>query len=491
MLTDRIDIVVLKNLLFNDYYCKKVLPSLSEEYFSDIGEQVFFSHLKDFVLKFRGLPTKDALLIAISSDKRLNDEKYKEVQEFVNELQPEEVNDDWLLTETEKFCKKRAFSNALFKCVEITEGKIKGVDVGAAPKIMQDALSVCFDPNVGHDYLESWEDRYNSYHDEKQKIAFDLKLLNKITMGGCERKTLNIIMAGTGVGKSLFMCHLAAAYLNQGKNVLYISLEMSEAMISQRIDANLMNTSVQDLMKLSMGEFSNRFQKLKSKCQGKLFVKEYPTASANVTHFRHLINEIHLKRNVKIDVVFVDYLNIAASARVKAEQNANSYTIVKSIAEELRGLATETETVCWSATQTTRAGYASDDPGLEDVSESFGIAYTADLFFSIVKTDELTAANMLKVKQLKNRYNDPNSPKSFTLGIDSSKFRLFDVDQDTVKETIIKRKGKKEQAEADAKEVDNEHAGGFANTKFGRGMKAERGHSGAKFDPTKMGDINF
>ena len=425
----RLEQTILKNLIKNEAYTRKVLPFLKEEYFSNAEDRLLFKEVADFVLKYNQQPTFDALQIEVDNIRGTTDDTVKNIKETLKELDADTVltNADWLLESTEKFCQEKAIYNAITHSLEIMNGKGK-LDKGAIPSLLSDALSISFDPNVGHDYLEQFEDRYEYYHRVQEKLPFDLDFFNKITKNGVPRKTLNVVMAGVGVGKSLFLCHLASSYLNQGKNVLYITLELAEEEVSKRIDANLMNITFDDLMILPKDIYQKKIETLKAKTTGKLIVKEYPTSSASATHFRSLLNELNLKKNFVPDAIMIDYLNICSSSRIKPGV-ANSYTYIKAIAEELRGLAVEFNVPLWSATQLTRGGYGSSDPDMTDTSESFGLPATADLFLALITNETMEQLKQVQVKQLKNRYNDPSQNKRFVIGIDKSKMKLYDVEQ--------------------------------------------------------------
>ena len=427
-LNQTIERTTLSNLVTNEEYCRKVLPFIKPDYFNVKEERVVFEEITNFVDKYKKIPTKISLEIEVESRKDLTEDQHKKIVEIIQTLDATDVDMEWLVDTTEKFCKDKAIYNAIVEGISIIDGKDKDKTPDAIPSILTEALSVAFDNRVGHDYLLDSESRYEFYHKVEERIPFDLDYFNKITKGGLPPKTLNIALAGTGVGKSLFMCHMAANCLNQGKNVLYITLEMAEERIAERIDANLMNISMEDLHDLPKKMFDDKIAKIIKQTSGKLIVKEYPTASANTNHFRGLIKELAIKKSFKPDIIFVDYLNICASSRFKGGTNINSYTLVKSIAEELRGLAVETNVPIMSATQTTRSGFVSTDVGLEDTSESFGLPATADLMFALISTEELDDLNQIAVKQLKNRYNDPTVNKRFILGIDRAKMRLYDVD---------------------------------------------------------------
>jgi replicative DNA helicase len=416
--------------LKNDDYTRKVLPFIKNEYFSSEEDRVLYKEIKDFVIKYNKAPTYDALQIEVDSLPSLKEDQVKSINATINDFRSntDDTNIDWLVDSTEKFCQEKALYHAIMSSIEIMNNKNGSLTTGAIPSILSDALAVSFDPNVGHDYLEDFDKRYDYYHRVLEKIPFDLEFFNKITKDGLPKKTLNIALAGTGVGKSLFMCHVAASCLNQGKNVLYITLELAEEEVAKRIDANLMNITFEDLMALSKDMYEKKAGMIKSKTNGKLIVKEYPTAGASSMHFKALLNELNLKKSFKPDIIFIDYLNICMSSRVKPGSNINSYTYIKSIAEELRGLAVEFEVPVVSATQTTRSGFTSSDVGLEDTSESFGLPATADFMFALISTEELQALGQIMVKQLKNRYNDPTMNKRFMLGIDRSKMKLYDVE---------------------------------------------------------------
>ena len=428
----KIETSILKHLIFDEEYLRRVLPFLKEEYFTDKTDKVIFHEITSFTESYNNTPTVEALRLAVQERRNLTDEEVEKCQTYIREIESssrERSEIQWLVDKTEKFCQEKAIYNAVLGSISILDGKDKQHDKGQIPKILSDALAISFDTSVGHDYLENSDERYEFYHKHEERIPFDLEYFNKITKGGLPNKTLNIALAGTGVGKSLFMCHVAAGAMVQGKNVLYITMEMAEEKIAERIDANLLNTTLDDLVELPKEVYDKRVAKLKNKVTGKLIIKEYPTASASVTHFRALLNELNLKKSFRPHIIFIDYLNICCSSRIKAGSNVNSYTYVKAIAEELRGLAVEFGVPIVSATQTTRSGFTSSDPGLEDTSESFGLPATADMMFALISSEELEELGQLMVKQLKNRYNDPSHYKRFTIGVDRSKMRLYDVDQ--------------------------------------------------------------
>ena len=436
MSTQTIERTALTHLIYNEDYARKVIPFLKPDYFSNRSERIVFEEIEKFMDKYNALPTQETLTIEVDGRKDLNDEEYKKVVGIISTLDKTEVDLQWLHDQTEKFCKDKAIYNAVVEGINIIDGKQKDKTPDAIPSILSEALAVSFDLSVGHDYVEDGLNRYDFYHKKEEKISFDLDYFNKITKGGLPPKTLNIALAGTGVGKSLVMWHMAANTLMQGKNVLYITLEMAEERIAERIDANLMNVTIDDLHTLPKKMFENYLSKIQKKTSGKLIVKEYPTASAHVGNFRSLIKELALKRSFKPDIIFVDYLNICASSRFKGNANVGSYFYIKAIAEELRGLAVETNVPIMSATQTTRSGFVSSDIGLEDTSESFGLPATADLMFALISTEELEDLNQICIKQLKNRYNDPTMNKRFILGIDRAKMRLYDVEQNAQKDLV-------------------------------------------------------
>ena len=428
----KLEQTILKNLIYDEDFLRKVLPFIKEEYFSDRTDRAIFNEISKFTESYNSSPTIEALELAIREKRNLTDDELEKCDTCLQEIvksREEKSKIDWLVDKTEKFCQEKAIYNAVLGSISILDGKDKTQDKGSIPKLLSDALAISFDNSVGHDYLENSDERYDFYHRKEERIPFDLEFFNKITKGGLPNKTLNIALAGTGVGKSLFMCHVAAGAMVQGKNVLYITMEMSEEKIAERIDANLLNVTVDDLVDLPKELYDKKIERLREKTVGKLIIKEYPTASASSIHFRTLLNELNLKKSFVPNIIFIDYLNICCSARIKAGANVNSYTYVKSIAEELRGLAVEFGVPIVSATQTTRSGFSSSDPGLEDTSESFGLPATADLMFALISSEELEEMGQIMVKQLKNRYNDPTYFKRFTLGIDRSKMRLYDVDQ--------------------------------------------------------------
>ncbi len=431
----RIEQTILKNLIQNEEFTRKCIPFLKPEYFTDTTERTIYEFTYDYFQKYTKPPTVEALLINLDNSDSINETVVKDAKTIVSGFGSDDTPQDWLVDETESWCKDRAIYIAVMDSIEVIDKKSQR-STGEIPELLKDALSVSFDTHIGHDVLEDAEDRFEFYHTEEEKIPFDLEYFNKITKGGLPNKTLNICLAGTGVGKSLFMCHMGSAALMMGKNVLYITLEMSEERIAERIDANTLNIPMKELPDLSKKMFDKKIDKLKNKTKGKLIVKEYPTASAHAGHFRHLLQELNIKKDFQPDIIFIDYLNICASHRIRPGSGANSYTLVKSIAEELRGLAVEYDVPVVSATQTTRSGYGSTDIGLEDTSESFGLPATADLMFALITSDELEELDQLVVKQLKNRYNDPTIFKRFVIGIDRSRMKLYDCEQEAQEELI-------------------------------------------------------
>ena len=433
---ERIESTILKNLIHNEEYARKVIPFIQPDYFEDRKEKVIFEEIISFIVKYGSSITVEALNIEVENRTDLSDTEAKEIHEINQHLMKSAVDEQWLLDSTEKWCRDRAIYLALMESIHIADGNDDKKNRDAIPTILSDALAVSFDNNIGHDYLLNYEERYEFYHKKEEKIEFDLEYFNKITKGGLPNKTLNIALAGTGVGKSLFMCHVASSVLLQGRNVLYITMEMAEEKIAERIDANLLDVSIQDLTDLPKLMFENKVTDVSKKTQGQLIIKEYPTAGAHSGHFKTLLNELSLKKSFKPDIIFIDYLNICASSRYRAAANVNSYSYIKAIAEELRGLAVEANVPIVSATQTTRSGFASSDVDLTDTSESFGLPATADLMFALISTEELEGLNQIMVKQLKNRYNDPTIYKRFVIGIDRAKMRLYDCEQKAQEDII-------------------------------------------------------
>jgi replicative DNA helicase len=425
----KIEQIILKNLFKNEPFVRKTLPFLKSEYFQERVEKIVFEEVQSYVLKYNNVPSFEAINISLSQRDNLFEEDFRQTTDLIESLKSSDDSSkiEWLLELTEKFCQEKALHNAILESIHILDEKTDKTK-GAIPKILSDALSVSFDPNIGHDYIEDASKRFDFYHQVERRIPFDLDFFNRITKGGLPSKTLNVALAGTGVGKSLFMCHVAAGALSQNFNVLYITLEMAEEKIAERIDANLLNVKLDDLANLPKDTYERKISRIKENIKGKLIIKEYPTASAGSIHFRTLFNELAIKKNFKPDIVFIDYLNICASARLKHGANVNSYSYIKAIAEEIRGLAVEFKVPIVSATQTTRSGFTNTDPGLEDTSESFGLPATADFMFALITSEELEKLNHIMVKQLKNRYNDPTVNKRFVIGVDRAKMKLYDVE---------------------------------------------------------------
>ena len=426
---ERIETTIIRNLVYNEEYARKTIPFIQSDFFEERSEKIIFEEIVSFITKYDSCVTLEALNIEVENRTDLTAEEVKQINDTSKELSDLPVDNQWLLDITEKWCRDRAIYLALMESIHIADGEDDKRNRDAIPTILSEALAVSFDNNIGHDYILNSDDRYEYYHRTEDKIPFDLEYFNKITKGGLPNKTLNIALAGTGVGKSLFMCHFASSVLLQGKNVLYITLEMAEEKIAERIDANLLNTAIQNLSDLPKPMFDKKVAKISKKTQGSLIIKEYPTASAHSGHFKALLNELALKKSFKPDIIFVDYLNICASSRYRANTSINSYSYIKAIAEELRGLAVEANVPILSATQTTRSGFASSDVDLTDTSESFGLPATADLMFALISTEELEGLNQIMVKQLKNRYNDPTIFKRFIIGVDRAKMRLYDCEQ--------------------------------------------------------------
>ena len=426
---EKVEFLILRNLLHNEEYIRKVIPFIKSEYFEDVNQKIVFEEILSFVQEYNQPATKEVLCIEVEKRQDINDTSFKDIIHLISSLDDLPIEFNWLVDQTEKWCRDRAIYLALMESIHIADGKDEKKNRDSIPSILSDALAVSFDTHIGHDYLQDYEQRYESYHKKEDKIEFDLEYFNKITKGGLPNKTLNIALAGTGVGKSLFMCHVASSVLLHGRNVLYITLEMAEERIAERIDANLLNVPIQDIVDLPKQMFENKVTNLAKKTQGTLIIKEYPTASAHAGHFKSLLNELALKKSFRPDIIFIDYLNICSSSRYRGNANINSYTFVKAIAEELRGLAVEFNVPIVSATQTTRSGYGSSDVELTDTSESFGLPATADLMFALISTEELEGLGQILVKQLKNRYNDPTIHKRFVIGIDRAKMRLYDCEQ--------------------------------------------------------------
>ena len=454
----RIEQTILSNLLHTEEYARKVLPFVNKRYFSERKEAIIFEEYQNFFDKYNKPITKEILAIEVSNRKDLTDKEYNEFSDYINKIESVSTNTDWLYNETESFCKKKAIYNAILDSIGIIDGKDKQRSEDAIPSMLSDALGVSFDSHVGHNYIDDSDSRYEFYHRVEEKVRFDLDLFNKITKGGLSKKTLNVVLAGTGVGKSLFMCHAAAANLIDNKNVLYITMEMAEERIAERIDANLLNLSMDELKVVDKNVFDNRLDKIKQKSQGRLIIKEYPTAGAHAGHFRALLEELKMKQEFKPDIIYIDYLNICNSQRLRQGANVNSYTFVKTIAEEIRGLAVEYAVPIVSATQTTRSGFTSTDPGLEDTSESFGLPATVDLMFALISTEDLENIGQIMVKQLKNRYADPSYYKRFVIGVDRSKMKLYDVEIS---------------AQANIPDAGQDDTPVFDNSTFGSRMKTE------------------
>jgi len=454
---EKIEFLILRNLLYNEEFVRKVLPFIRPEYFQDQSQKIIFQEISSFVEEFNNIPSKEVLNIEVEKRNDVNEDQYREVCQTIEHLTDVPVDFSWLVETSEKWCRDRAIYLALMESVQLADGGgEKSPD--SIPSILQEALAVSFDNHVGHDYLNDSEERYDSYNQKENKIEFDLEYFNKITKGGLPNKTLNIALAGTGVGKSLFMCHMASAVLLQGRNVLYITMEMAEEKIAERIDSNLLNVNIKDLSDLPKTLFVNKVSQLQKKTQGNIIIKEYPTASAHAGHFKSLLNELALKKSFRPDIIFIDYLNICASSRYRSNGTVNSYSYIKAIAEELRGLAVEANVPIVSATQTTRSGYGSSDVELTDTSESFGLPATADLMFALISTEELESMGQILVKQLKNRYNDPTIHKRFIVGIDRAKMRLFDCEQ-SAQQDMLESKDEEYEPQDDTPKVNK--FGGF------------------------------
>jgi len=426
----RLEDIIFCNLVYNEDFSRKSLPYIKEDYFADPNDKIIFGLIDNFVKTYNKLPTKQTLSVDLENiEKSISDDQFSTLSKSIDAIKEPDNDIEWLLNTTEKFCQEKAVYNAIMQSIKIIDGKEPNLSKGALPDILSDALSVSFDTHIGHDLLEDTDERFEFYHKKEIKVPFDLDYFNKITKGGVPKKTLNIALAGTGVGKSLFMCHCAASNLLRGNNVLYITMEMAEEKIAERIDANLLDTTIDELMLLPKDTYDKRIDKVKNTTAGKLIIKEYPTAGAGSSNFRYLLNELKQKRGFIPDVIYIDYLNICTSSRIRVGASVNSYTYVKAIAEELRGLAVEFEVPIFSATQTTRSGFSSSDIGLEDTSESFGLPATADFMFALISTEELQELGQMMVKQLKNRYSDPTTNKRFVIGVDRAKMKLYDVEQ--------------------------------------------------------------
>jgi replicative DNA helicase len=431
-----IEKTILSHLVYNEPFARKVLPFLKDEYFNALSEKVVYGIIRDYIEKYNSTPTKEVLALELSSMDGMNETTFKDSKSLIESISVEPTDIEWLVNSTEKFCQEKAIYNAIMASIKILDDKNSTQGKGEIPNLLSEALGVSFDVSIGHDYLMNSDERYEFYHRKEDRIPFNLEYMNKITKGGLVRKSLNVALAGTGVGKSLFMCHCAADNLTKGKNVLYITMEMAEEKIAERIDANLLNVTIDELSTLPKDMYDKKIARVKEKTIGKLIIKEYPTASAGSGHFRHLINELRIKRNFIPDIIYIDYLNICCSSRIRAGSNVNSYTYIKAIAEELRGLAVEFNLPVVTATQTTRSGYGNSDVELTDTSESFGLPATADLMFALIASDEMEELSQIMIKQLKNRYNDPTIHKKFVVGIDRAKMRLYDVEQSAQKDIV-------------------------------------------------------
>ena len=431
-----IEKTILSHLVYNEPFARKVLPFLKDEYFNASSEKVVYGIIRDYIDKYNSTPTKEVLALELSNMDGMNENTFKDSKSLIESISIEPTDIEWLVNSTEKFCQEKAIYNAIMASIKILDDKNSTQGKGEIPNLLSEALGVSFDVSIGHDYLMNSDERYEFYHRKEDRIPFNLEYMNKITKGGLVRKSLNVALAGTGVGKSLFMCHCAADNLTKGKNVLYITMEMAEEKIAERIDANLLNVTIDELSTLPKDMYDKKIARVKEKTIGKLIIKEYPTASAGSGHFRHLINELRIKRNFIPDIIYIDYLNICCSSRIRAGSNVNSYTYIKAIAEELRGLAVEFNLPVVTATQTTRSGYGNSDVELTDTSESFGLPATADLMFALIASDEMEELSQIMIKQLKNRYNDPTIHKKFVVGIDRAKMRLYDVEQSAQKDIV-------------------------------------------------------
>ena len=423
-----IEETIISSLVTNEAFLRKSIPFIRDEYFQGQIERFVFKEIDTYVSEYSNIPSKEALIIGINKRTNINDDLHSKIVNYISGIEKLDLNLDWLVNETEQFCKDRSVYNAVLKSISIIDGKEKDLAPDALPGILSEALSVSFDSNVGHDYYDSADDRYEFYHREEERIPFDVDLLNKITKGGLPNKSLMCWLAGTGVGKSLVMCHQAAAAMEVGKNVLYITLEMAEERIAERIDANLMDVDISGIQNLSRSDFNGKIDKVRKKCQGELVIKEYPTSSAHTGHFEHLLDELNIKKSFRPDIIFIDYINLCTSKRFKNASNQNSYTIVKAIAEELRGLSVVHNVPIVTATQVNRSGAGDADIDLTNTAESFGLPATVDLMLALISTEDLEDMNQIMIKQLKNRYNDVSYYKRFTVGIDRAKMRLYDLE---------------------------------------------------------------
>ncbi|PHS22171.1 MAG: DNA primase [Robiginitomaculum sp.] len=460
-----IEDTILAGLVHNDEYARKVIPFLKEEYFDDFNEKEVFNQIQKYITKYNGLPTAEALGIAIGKIDTLNDDQYTGMIALVNNLKYDSKTDiDWIVDETEKFCQDRSIYNAVRQAILVLDGKVKDRDRGSIPDLLSTALGVSFDSNIGHDFIEDSLSRYDFYHHLEERVPFDLEYFNRITKGGLPNKSLSVCLAGTGVGKTMFMTHCAAANLMQGKRVLYITNEMAEERIAERIDANLMDITIDELGQIPKQDFISRMDRIKARTTGNLLIKEYPTASAGAAHFRHLLNELKLKKKFKPDIIYIDYLNICVSSRLKMGSNVNSYTYIKAIAEELRGLAVEFKLPIMTATQTTRSGFSNSDVGLEDTSESFGLPATADFMFALVSTEELEELGQLMVKQLKNRWGAIDNPRRFVIGVERAKMKLYDTEQ-TSQDDLMEDKSVMDDTKFGERQYEDERKGVFGKFK--------------------------
>ena len=435
----RIEQTILTNLIYNEEYTRRVLPFIKYDYFQDQVEKYLFSEIETFITKYNGLPTKETLLIELNKKESVPEQVYSNLTNYINDISFEKKDMRWLIDSTEEFCQERAVYNAIMEGISIIEGRAKDKDKGSIPVILADALGVSFDDRIGHDFLENAEQRYEFYNTIEDRIPFDIDYLNAITKGGLPNKTLNVLLAGTGVGKTLAMCHMAAANLLDGKNVLYITLEMAEERIAERIDSNLLNIPVNELQGFPKNIYEDKINRLRKKTAGKIIIKEYPTATVGSAHFRHLLNDLSLKKNFRPDIIYIDYINLCSSTRLKYGSNVNSYSYIKAVAEELRGLAVEKNVPIVSATQLNRSGFTNSDPGLEDTSESFALPATVDFMVALISTEEMEQLGQIMVKQLKNRYNDPTLHKRFVVGVDRAKMRLFNVEESAQKDIVDDR----------------------------------------------------
>lgn len=435
----RIEQTILSNLIYDESYARRVLPFLKDDYFQDQTEKLLFSEIDNFIDKYNGIPTKETLLIELNKKENIPEQIFKNLIEYVEQITFEKKDSTWLIDNTEQFCQERAVYNAIMESISIIEGRSQNKEKGGIPTILADALGVSFDDHIGHDFLLDAEERFEFYNKKEDRIPFDLDYFNTITKGGLPRKTLNVFIAGTGVGKTLAMCHMAAANMLNGQNVLYITLEMAEERIAERIDSNLLNIPVNELEGFPKKIYDDKINKLRKKTSGKLIVKEFPTATVGSNHFRHLLNELSLKKNFQPDIVYIDYINLCSSSRLKYGSNVNSYTYIKAVAEELRGLAVEKNLPIVSATQLNRTGFTNSDPGLEDTSESFALPATVDFMCALISTEEMEQLGQIMIKQLKNRYGDPTQNRRFVVGVDRAKMRLYNVEQSAQSDIVDDR----------------------------------------------------